>query len=1317
MKQSSSAARRRIDKARLTGISGGLETLEPRQMMAADPVTPDNPLWVALPGTATIDGVLNETAWSSAFTLVRSQSFRDQSSATLKMMYGSTGLYVAFDVKDTNLWADGRGAGIAQRWEIETDDAMALYFDPNNSRDEYLQSGDRVFGVNTGNPEDLPINPFGNKLVKWAMGDGAGGAPDVVPGGTLATGLTWRTVRNGTVNNDNNVDIGWTTEMFLPWTALGMLNTGPSNGQTIGMNFQLFFDNNGRERDLTDYRTANGGADRWTKPAFIDDQIEGVHSSYAATNSGTHGPVNYAQLMFLDPAARSLPASITNLATSHTTGYSSTLTFTSPAGVSGTASSGSVSSYQVRYSTTPITSEAAWVSATKFEQRYVPRLAGLTESLRVIKLSPGTTYFVAVRGVDAAGNLGGLSNSLQITTQTTAQDVSGGQRLIPSPFGRNLMRENDEPFVAVGDHLGLSWNYTRNLYTGDVWNPTNSSYINFNTNPSFEGTAGPYFDTLASRGVNTMRVYLELQNVYFPPTNQRPRGTLWLESKKVGQATQFNPEMRQFMLNVLRQADAHNMSIIFSPFDSFSYDDAFSTEFPWSAANGGPLSSIDDFFQTPAVLTLAKARMDVVTGWLQSAEFKPYAHRLMGWEMLSEWDSYEWTLNAEGNNEPGRETEFRRRSQWIDQLAAYVKQRDPERLVLNSTIAQDPRGPAARVVFLSRNFDVLMPHLYTNANEEPVNNPDADRSIRAAVQNATLTTAWLNSTESRTPILNGEWGMTRAAWPGGVVSYGTNFTQAEDENLYRTMIWSGFASGQFGTSLRIPTEELNFSTGTNRTQGYILTDAMRNSQKTLSNFVGSNGVKIDFAHFNYSSLAGDLAVTSQAGKKLKSWGVGDRQQGIVYILQDTNQTTGNVTDGRVVISGLQADSIVDVEIWSTASGAVAPLSTVSGVFVSTGQLSFDLPAFAKDVAVKFKARAATGQAQRVTSVESGTNLVTFFFDQGSQPMARIQNTTTGAVTLQDISSIARFTGRVVDMDPFVLNGVVYLAVTDEDHHLWLFSGNTATAAWTVQDLTASINAPGLTGDLTHYIPSWGTIQIAGLDARGHAVNYFYQPGVSTAWQFSDLTVAFNGPIMKRGLTGYVAPWDGINFAGLNEAGEVIVYWWSLELLQTGWQTLNMTTLFNGPTFVNQLDAYVTPWGGLNIAGRTSAGELYTYWWAPGLGPWNVTSITQAAGAPLTSNGTEVAVSGDGGINLFSTDGGNALTVLRWKPADPIWRYTDISTSTTGKGIELPLGAAAVGNKMLVAGRASGSTKSLLVFTFDTVTNTWSGVDTGTAIEI
>lgn len=1305
-------------------------------MLAADPITPDNPLWVVLPGEAVVDGVLNDAAWASAFTIHRTQAFWSDSTATVKLLGGAAGLYLGFDVKDTALFADGKSAagatiGTAFRWEVELDDSMTIYFDPDGSRDEYFQASDRAFGVGLGSQADfqtqsgaLRVAPKSSALAlaKYVRGDGAGNAPDVSAGGAMPTGLSWATVLHGTVNNANDVDQGWTTEIFIPWTAIGLTGS-PVNGQTFGMNFDIIFDQAGGERDFVDHRST---ADRFTTPTFMDDQITGVHSSYAATLAGIRGPVNYAEVVFLDPAALSKPAAITGLTAAATTGYSTQLKFNSPAAVA-SSGKGSVSAYEIRYSTSAITSESAWLQATEFRNAYTPRLAGLSESLRLIGLTPGTTYHVAVRAVDGAGNLGDLSSALSFTTQTTAQDASGGVRVVPSPMGRTLVNEKGEAFAVVGDHLGLPWNYTRALYDGDVYDPSSGLYMNFYDNPSYEGPADPYFDTLAAAGVTTMRVYLELQNYNYRAMMPRPApdGLYWLEWKSGG-TTLYNTQMRDFMHRVLEAAGKRGIHVIFSPFDSFSYDEAFLTEFAWSFTKGGPLDSIDNFFQNSQTLQLAKNRMQQLITWTNSS---PYSQYMLGWEMLSEWDSTEWTLNAEGNprasanpadTNAGREDEYRRRSIWIDALAAYTKANDPHHLVLNSTIAQDPRGPEARVVYYSRNFDALTPHLYTNSNEEPINNPDTDTKVRPAVENGNLTAYWLTHREDRAPIINGEWGMTRQDWIDaghGLPRYSSSFTQAEDEAIFRTMAWSGLVSGQAGMGLRISTEELSFALGGGLTQGYVLTDAMRALQKTFANFVDSATLAIDFANFNYDTLAGRISTTNGSSKQLKAWGTSDGAQGLLYILQDGNRSTGSVTGGKVTVAGLRPDAVIDAEVWSTAAGVTAPLSTLSGLFTPDGVITFDLPAFTQDVAIKFKARAGNTQAQKIVAVANGDSLVTFALDSSQRPFARITDSVSGGTTTQNIAAIARFTARVVDMTPFVRDGLVHLAVTDENHHLWLFQGNTATGAWIVTDMTALIDAPGMTGDLTTYQPSWDAIHIAGLDGRGHAINYWFAPG-QTTWQFSDLTDLFSGPLMNGGLTGYVTGWDGLNLAGLNNAGEVIVYWWAPGL--SNWETLNMTTLFSGPALSGQLDAYVTPWGGLNIAGITSGGEVYTYWWAPGLGgEWQIANITDAAGGPAVASGVEVAVSDDGGLNIFSLTSDSKVHVLRWTPAVPTWTHTDMTAAAglPAATLSMPLGSAAAGNKIQLAGRANGATRTLLVYSFTISTLDWDVADTGVAVRI
>lgn len=1330
-----------------------LELLEARQLLAVDPITPDNPSWTILPGEATVDGVLGEAAWATAFKVQRSLAFADGSSATVKFMAGQNGLFVAWDVKDKYLWADGTalaGTAVAKafRWEVESDDSMTLYFDPNNSRDEIFQPTDISFAANLGSQtdfvnsgsNDLRVGPMTSPLAlaKYVKGNitTPSSPSDVNPGGTLPTGLAWATVINGTINSGSvtaggDTDVGWTTEMFIPWTAIGLAGK-PANGTVIGMNFDLIFDDSAGARDQTDYRSSE---QRFGTPHFTDDSLVGVASSYHGTLSGLRGPVNYAQVVFIDPSAGSTPAQILNVTANNTTGYSTQLQFTAPAAVAAVGG-GAVSGYQIRYSTSgTIATESDWLGATNFANAYVPRLNGLSESLRVIGLTPATTYHISVRAVDAAGNLGPLSSSVSFATQSTADDTTGGGRIVPSPMGRTFVNERNQGFMPVGDHLGLPWLYTRTLYTGDIYDPHNDQMVNFYSD-SYEGgpgavNTGAYFDSLQANGINTMRLYVELMNYNYAAKLQPnlPEGVYALESSP----GEFNGFMKTFIFNVLKEASSRGIYIILSPFDTFSFDESFNTEFPWSATNGGPLTDINDFFQTPQTLQLAKDRMRQLVDWVNEPQFEPYRHYIMAWEPMSEWDSYEWTLNAEGNAvpnvdpvyaNPGRESEIQRRAIWIDQLATYIHSIDPTRMVVNSTITRDPRGPLARQAFNSRAFDALTPHFYTISNSEPINNPDSDLSIRPAIENAGLSAFWQTQLESRAPLFNGEWGNSRFDWEQagkGLPSYSTfptKYNQTIDEAIVRTMMWSGLASGQAGMGLRITTDELGYAKAESPfTQGYILSDTMRAQALVFSRFVTGSGVALDFSSFNFDPLSGSMSVTSALGKKLLGWGSTDRAQGIVYIMQDTRSTSGNVTDGKLTINGLRADQLLDVEIWSTAAGTTGPLSTLSA-FVSKGVLTLDLPAFATDLVLKFKARAVANQTQRVVSKDAAAGLATFSLDVSGQPVVTILDPVTGTRTTQDIAAISGFTGRVIDMTPFVRDGLASLAVTDGEHQLWLFQADLAQGNWTAVNLTALIGAPGLTGDLTTYQPSWNAIHIAGLDARGHAVTYWFAPGLAN-WQFNDFTDDFDGPSMAGGLTGYVTGWDGLNLAGLNATGELIVYWWAPGLGGT-WNTINMTTTFSGPHLTGQLDAFVTSWGGINVAGLDATGQVQTYWWSPfqAFGDtWQTANLSSAGSGPQVAQGVEAVFSADGGINVFGLDGPGNVQLLRWTPADPVWRSFNVTTLSSGAKGTLPLGSSSGGDMMLLATRSTGVSKTLHLFTLTLSTNLWTDVNTGMPIEI
>ncbi|HZG75124.1 MAG TPA: fibronectin type III domain-containing protein [Paenibacillus sp.] len=120
------------------------------------------------------------------------------------------------------------------------------------------------------------------------------------------------------------------------------------------------------------------------------------------------------------PATDSVaPATITNLAASRANHKSIQLSWTAP-GDDGNA--GTAASYEVRYSTFPITA-ANWASATEAAEELLQLPAGTTMEYDALELNPNTTYYFAVRTKDAAGNVSAISNVASATTTPASPDA------------------------------------------------------------------------------------------------------------------------------------------------------------------------------------------------------------------------------------------------------------------------------------------------------------------------------------------------------------------------------------------------------------------------------------------------------------------------------------------------------------------------------------------------------------------------------------------------------------------------------------------------------------------------------------------------------------------------------------------------------------------------------------------------------------------------------------------------------------------------------------------------------------------------------
>ncbi len=198
----------------------------------------------------------------------------------------------------------------------------------------------------------------------------------------------------------------------------GVLEYSTDNGATWTDASSLFQDNGYNWIIETGYNNPLQG-----RNAFVADS-HGYISSRLYLNSLTGQSVRFRWRMGLDyttydygwwlddvriytcGAPSAAPSKINDLAAvTGSTDGTVDLTWTAPSDDVG------VTSYLVRYSTSPITGEGSWWNnATPFPNSLIPKSAGQTETLTVTGLTPGVTYYFAVRARDVNYFLGELSN-------------------------------------------------------------------------------------------------------------------------------------------------------------------------------------------------------------------------------------------------------------------------------------------------------------------------------------------------------------------------------------------------------------------------------------------------------------------------------------------------------------------------------------------------------------------------------------------------------------------------------------------------------------------------------------------------------------------------------------------------------------------------------------------------------------------------------------------------------------------------------------------------------------------------------------------
>ena len=284
-----------------------------------------------------------------------------------------------------------------------------------------------------------------------------------------------------TIDNLGATDIT-ITQMTVSWS--GVPGATRLNGITIG-GTPVFSGNanSGTLLDITDFALIAGAG---SYPINLFDFNRNMFNS-TLTVLFTMADGSTKEVIFSPGAIgpdTTPPAAITDLAVSNVTSNSIDLSWTAPGDDGNT---GTATSYDVRYSTAPIT-DANWSSATQVTGEPAPAPAGTSQSMTVTGLSPSTTYYFAIRTADEVPNISSLSNVPSVTTLTPAQADS--LTVNTSAAGINPS-DNTQVIGITLENIGLS-NITITQMTvswSGVPGATRLNGITIGGTPVFSGNA------------------------------------------------------------------------------------------------------------------------------------------------------------------------------------------------------------------------------------------------------------------------------------------------------------------------------------------------------------------------------------------------------------------------------------------------------------------------------------------------------------------------------------------------------------------------------------------------------------------------------------------------------------------------------------------------------------------------------------------------------------------------------------------------------------------------------------------------------------
>lgn len=151
------------------------------------------------------------------------------------------------------------------------------------------------------------------------------------------------------------------------------------------------------------------------------------------------------------------------------------------------------------------------------------------------------------------------------------------------------------------------------------------------------------------------------------------------------------------------------------------------------------------------------------------------------------------------------------------------------------------------------------------------------------------------------------------------------------------------------------------------------------------------------------------------------------------------------------------------------------------------------------------------------------------------------------------------------------------------------------------------------------------------------------------------------PPALSNLAAFTTVWGGSNIVGLDSSGNVWTVWWAPGM--TYWRADNLSAIANAPALSGSLVAFTTPWGAMHISGTSADGHVQSVWWSPALGDgnWTVSDLTDSAGAqPVAVGSLAGGITPWNGLSIYARDTSNKSVAIWWAPGRDAWTYESIS---------------------------------------------------------